>query len=52
MLRYVSWSFLLIIVGNEFQAGDPFLCAVLHPLDFSQVVAAQEIAVPATKVNS
>ena len=42
----VTASHVLVVVGDEFWAGDPFLCAILvgavHSLDLPQVVAARE----------
>ena len=42
----VAASHVLVVVGGEFWAGDPFLRAVLvaavHPLDLPRVVAARE----------
>ena len=42
----VAASHVLVVVGGEFRAGDPFLRAVLvaavHPLDLPRVVAARE----------
>ena len=42
----VTASHVLVVVGDKFWAGDPFLCAILvgavHSLDLPQVVAARE----------
>ena len=55
MIVLVTVSHVLVVVGNGFRAGDPFLCAILvvvvHPLDLPRVVAARE-KVDATLVHS
>ena len=42
----VAASHVLVVVGDEFRAGDPFLCAIpvatFYPLDLPRVLAARE----------